>query len=138
MNHSLTVQCSTEHLADIRSFLEKTLKSYPVSEDERSLMILAVDEICANVMIHSNRLDKNKNLAVSVTDTPEGYIFEISETGKAFDPDTIPEPDIKKMVKEKKKGGLGLMLVRKIMDSIELKKDNSQTIYRLFKRINPC
>jgi len=138
MNHSLKVQCSTENLKNVRAFLEKTLMDYAVPEEERSLMILAVDEICANVMIHSNQLDKNKQIAVSVADTPEGYVFEISDSGLPFDHTSIADPNIEQMVKEKRKGGLGLMLVRRIMDSIELRKDNSHTIYRLFKRVSIC
>lgn len=137
MNQSLKISSSKENLKQIRAFLEKALEEYTVSEEEKNLMILAVDEICANIMIHSDP-DGKKELEVTVEDMPGGIVFEIYDTGKPFDHTTVPEPDIATMVKEKRKGGLGLMLVRRIMDSIEFRKENSLTIYRLFKKVSSC
>jgi serine/threonine-protein kinase RsbW len=138
MNHSLKVGCSVENLKNIRSFVEKELGDCGLPEEELNLIILAVDEICANVMIHSNSRNPDKELEVRVKQENDGILFEILESGKPFDHSQAEEMDLPSMVKEKRKGGLGLMLVRKIMDSIELRKENSLTIYRLFKRVNPC
>lgn len=138
MSNSLKVACSIENLKTIRTFLEKALAGKGLPEEEINLMVLAVDEICANLIIHSNLRDPKKEIEVAFFATSEGFVFEIMDSGKAFDPESISEPSIPSMVKEKKKGGLGLMLVRKIMDSIELKTENTFTTYRLFKRISAC
>lgn len=135
MNKSLKIECDINKLKEIRSFLEACLKGTNVSEEEKGLMILAVDEICANVIIHSQGGDSSKFLEVIVKSDKEKVQFEIIDTGKAFDPSSISEPDIHTIVNEKRKGGMGLMLVKRIMDSIELIREKDQAVYRLVKNI---
>lgn len=135
MNKSLKIECDINKLKDIRSFLELCLNKTEASEDEKGLMILAVDEICANVIIHSQGGDSSKFLEVKVVSDNEKILFEIIDTGKAFDPSSVSEPDIHTIVNEKRKGGMGLMLVKRIMDSIELVRENNYAVYRLTKKI---
>lgn len=135
MNHSLTVSCSTESLKQIRDFLGKILADHSVVDEEANLMVLAVDEICANLIIHANHCDNSKKLQIKISNTADGFVFEILDSSKPFDQSSVSEPDINSIIKQKKKGGIGLMLVRRIMDSIELGKEGHYTIYRLFKKM---
>ena len=50
--------------------------------------------------------------------------ISFSDSGRAFDPLAEPEKDVKESVAEKKVGGLGLFMVRKMMDSVEYKREN--------------
>ncbi len=135
MNKSLKIECDIDKLKDVRDFLERELKACSVSEEQAGLMILAVDEICANLIIHSHGRDASKELEIKFHVLHDAFLFEVYDTGKPFDPASIAEPDIASIVNEKRKGGLGLMLVRRIMDSIELRNENNRTVYRLRKKI---
>jgi serine/threonine-protein kinase RsbW len=99
------------------------------------MIVLAVDEICANRIIHSNQSNKNNFLEVEIADKGEGVFFNIKDTGDFYDNTTQEDPDLLNLIKEKRKGGIGLMLVRKIMDSIEVKKEDPYTTYTLFKKL---
>lgn len=139
MEDYIKIPCSKNNLKDIRVFVMDRLKELCVPELEISMLVLAVDEICANRIIHSNNNDEKLYLELKIMkDSTSGISFEIMDTGMPFDHTNYPEPNISQLVKEKRKGGLGLMLVRKIMDSFEVRRENDITVCRLFKKVNMC
>jgi serine/threonine-protein kinase RsbW len=136
MDYNLKVRGSIDSLKEIRSFVSKRLHDLSVPELEINMMVLAVDEICANVIIHSPREKENHIVEVSVRDESDGIAFEIKDEGELFDINTYEVPEIEDLIKDKRKGGLGIMLVKKIMDKIEFRKENNYTICRLFKKVS--
>ena len=136
MAESMKIACSTENLKEVRKFVNSNLSKLAISENEINMIILAVDEICANRIIHSNKSNKNNTLEIEISHKYEGVQFNIKDRGDFYDNTTQEDPTISSLIKEKRKGGIGLMLVRKIMDSIEVKKEDPYTIYTLFKKLN--
>ena len=136
MAESMKIACSTENLKEVRKFVNSALSKLSVSENEINMIILAVDEICANRIIHSNKSDKKNCLEIEIAYQSEGVQFNIKDKGDFYDNTKQEDPNINDLIKEKRKGGIGLMLVRKIMDSIEVKKEDPYTTYTLFKKLN--
>jgi serine/threonine-protein kinase RsbW len=99
-------------------------------------MILAVDEICANLIIHANNCDPSHQLHITV-DVIENkkVVFTIRDKGRTFDFNNYREPSMDEIVSSRKKGGLGLMLVRRIMDEIEFTTEKNYNICRLVKNL---
>ncbi|MBR9997810.1 MAG: ATP-binding protein, partial [Cyclobacteriaceae bacterium] len=115
MQYNYKVPCQKKKLVDIRIFISEVLKKHLDSEVDINSLVLAVDEICANLMIHSHQCNPSKCLELFVKIEEEEIIFEITDTGNGFDFKEYKEPSIKDIIIEKKKGGLGLMLVKRIM-----------------------
>ncbi|HSZ24981.1 MAG TPA: ATP-binding protein [Cytophagaceae bacterium] len=136
MVERIKIACTTENLKEVRKFVNSTLLKFHISENEINMIVLAVDEICANRIIHSNQSNRNNQLEVEISDKEEGLLFNIKDTGDFYDNTIQGDPEILNLVKEKRKGGIGLMLVRKIMDSIEVKNESPYTTYTLFKKMN--
>lgn len=132
--NKITVSRSTDSLKKIRDFLGKILSENAVMDEEANLMVLAVDEICSNLILHADNDATTKDLQIKISKTPEGFLFEILDKSAPFDQTSVSEPDLPSIIKEKKKGGIGLMLVRRIMDSIEFGKEGHYTSYKLFKK----
>jgi len=97
---------------------------------------LAVEEVCANLMIHSHDCDPHSFLLLNVHLNAETIIFEITDSGKAFNLIEYKSPEVNSVMKERRKGGLGLLLVRKIMDKIEFETNHSINTCRLIKKLN--
>lgn len=139
MNYSFKVPCCKDKLQSIRDFIYNTLQHYDISDVELNQMVLAVDEVCANLMIHSHQCNPKDSLelAIEVKDN-KGVIFEIRDKGAGFNFKNYKEPCIEQIIKEKRKGGIGLLLVKRIMDQIEFSYNakTSRNIYRLHKFIN--
>jgi serine/threonine-protein kinase RsbW len=136
MKFNLKVYCEKTRLKDIRVFITEKLKAYVHDDLEINQMVLAVDEICANLIIHSNYCNANETINLEVSVEKDGVTFEISDEGEKFNINNYKEPSIQEVVKTKKKGGIGLMLVRRIMDKVEfVNKEHKNTciMHKRFK-----
>ena len=135
--YNCSVKCKKDKLKSIRLFVKEKLDKHGLSELDISAIVLAVDEICANLIIHSNSCNPDESiiLQMEVKDDKEVF-FEITDQGKAFDIKQYKEPTIEEIIKTKKKGGLGLLLVKRIMDNIEFKTDTDKNTCLLYKKIN--
>ncbi|WP_026953054.1 ATP-binding protein [Algoriphagus mannitolivorans] len=133
MKHRLNISCQTSALSELRSFLKKSLQNYSLSEIDRHQVTLAVEEVCANLIIHSHGCNPQEIINLEIKDSPEKIIFEISDQGEAFNMLDYETPDLKKVILDKRKGGLGIILVKKIMDEIEFESNNGTNTCRLIK-----
>ena len=124
-----------EKLRDIRMFVSKSLKNHALPDVQISTLVLAVDEVCANLIIHSHKCNPKENIEISITIDADTIVFDIIDNGAGFDISSYNEPSLGEIVKKKRKGGLGLILVRKIMDKIEMITEDNQNICRLVKNI---
>lgn len=137
MKFNLKVYCEKTRLKDIREFITEKLKAYVHDDLEINQMVLAVDEICANLIIHSNYCNANEAINLEVFVEKDGVTFEISDEGEKFDIKKYKEPSIQEVVQTKKKGGIGLMLVRRIMDKVEFTNKEEKNTCILHKRFKP-
>ncbi len=139
MKYSLKVPCSKAKLKTIRSFVDETLNQYSISDVDLNMLVLAVDEICANLIVHTYSPDETVEcieLHINVEEN-EGITFEIVDrNNEGFNIINYKEPMLKELVQSRRKGGLGLMLVKRIMDDVQFKSNGKGNICRLFKRIS--
>jgi serine/threonine-protein kinase RsbW len=114
--------------------VQQTLDLYQISDVEAHKLVLAVDEVCANLIIHANNCNATELLELLIEVLPNKKItFTIRDRGVGFDINKYKEPDMHEIVQSKRKGGLGLMLVKRIMDKIEFTTDQNHNVCRLVK-----
>ena len=139
MNHKLTVSCRKDKLQNIRTFVWDQLKPYSLSEVTLNQLVLAVDEVCSNLMIHAHACNPRHTIELTIiVEESGGITFEISDEGKGFNLHTYQEPCLEDIIKARKKGGIGLLLVKRIMDRVEYDFDDktNRNVYRLYKFIS--
>jgi len=139
MNYNYKVPCSKNQLQCIRNFIHQTLDKFVISDIDKCQLVLAVDEVCTNLMIHSHNCDPKESIELIISiENNQGITFEIQDQGKAFNMLEYNEPKLDEIVRARRKGGLGIILVKRIMDQIEFDHDakNNRNICRLYKKIN--
>ena len=135
MKRSFQIPCNTSHLKDARNFLNKVLKKTGLNETDQNAIVLAVDEVCANIIIHSE-CDNKQIIELNVEWKGNKLIFEIIDQGiSTFDINAYTGPELDEIIQSKRKGGVGILLVKKIMDKIEIFTSNGSNICRLYKTI---
>ena len=136
MKAYLRVRCNKGNLAIIRDFVRARLDDLDVKGKMSDQIVLAVDEACANCMIHQHQCDNYSTIEVAIY-RQEGVLYtEIKDTGKAFPIDRYQPRKLKDIVKGRIKGGLGINLIHKIMDEIKVEERRDYFIYKLGKRID--
>ncbi|MCH6199706.1 ATP-binding protein [Aquiflexum sp. LQ15W] len=136
MNSQLRLYCDTSQLSDLRQFLEAILNKTLLSDIEQHQVILAVEEVCANLIIHSHDCNSKEYIDLNVVSSQSLVVFEILDFGKGFNILEYQEPEISQVIKSKRKGGLGIILVKRIMDKIEFESLENKNICRLYKILN--
>jgi len=136
LKKKIQITRDTQNLKAVRDFVSTTLQDMSVPDPEINMMVLAVDEVCANRILHSslNPLENN-NIELEIENYKNELTFLIRDTGALYDINKHEEPDIRTLIAEKRKGGIGLMLVKKIMDSIEISRSEPYTVLLLHKRL---
>jgi anti-sigma regulatory factor (Ser/Thr protein kinase) len=122
-------------LATVREFVARIGTDLGLDADVIYDLQLAVDEACANVINHgyggqAGRLD------VTVDPVREGVQVVVRDWAGAFDPHAVPTPDAEAPLEERRLGGLGLFLMRKVMDDVSFAFDAEKgNTLRMVKRI---
>lgn len=114
----LEVPSSTENLSLIRDFVATIGQQARMDEQEISNLELAVDEACANVIEHAYRHDISHEVIVRVVFDDESVRISVIDTGKGFDPTKVTPASIDSLVTERKSGGLGIRLIKTLMDEV--------------------
>jgi serine/threonine-protein kinase RsbW len=137
LNNKIKIVRNPENLKTVRDFVSTTLQSMSVPDPEINMMVLAVDEVCANRILHtpSNPTEAYNNIELEIQNDNNNFTFLIRDTGDPYDINTHESPDIRKLIAEKRKGGIGLLLVKKIMDSIEISRSEPYTVLLLRKSL---
>lgn len=120
----------------MRKYVTEVLANHHVSDIETNMIVLAVDEVCANIIIHGHHGKNNNKVSLSIDFNDQGVSFEIIDYGHAFDIVSYKAPAIDDLIKNQHKGGIGIMLVKKIMDEIDFSSTSDQNKLRLFKRVS--
>jgi serine/threonine-protein kinase RsbW len=87
---------------------------------------MAVDEACSNVIEHAYQGQDEGDITLSCDCRREEWTIAIFDTGRSFDPSSIPEPNLDANLDEIKTGGLGLYFMRQLMDEVEFTFDEKK------------
>ncbi|MBI3725716.1 ATP-binding protein [bacterium] len=122
--HDMKISNETRNLALVRQAASDFLEKTPFGRKDKDKIILAVDEAVANVVEHAYGTQKGDIEVVFNGDT-ERLEITIRDNGKRFNPEEIAAPDIHDHIKKGLKGGLGMFLMRKIMDEVRYSVDST-------------
>ena len=136
MNYQYNIGCSLSNLKGIRDFIRNSLDGHGISDVTMNEIVLALDEMCSNLMIHAHNCNPDDQLELHINIPGKGkLIFEIIDEGSSFNINDFQEPALGNLIQEKRKGGLGIRLVKSIMDDIEYTSKNGRNVCRLTKKI---
>ncbi|MEO9483362.1 MAG: ATP-binding protein [Ekhidna sp.] len=133
MNSKLTIGCDKNELVRVRQFTSDMLEEHKVPDLQAHKLVLAVDEVCANLIIHANDCNPDSRIEYNIIFKPKQIVFTFKDRGVGFDINEYESPSMEELVSSRRQGGLGLMLVKRIMDKIEFSTEKNHNICRLIK-----
>ena len=125
-----------EYLDEIRDFVGDIAQSGGFNEKDVYNIQLATDEAASNIIEHSYEGVSDGVLEISCGVKKNTITIILTDHGKSFDPSDIPAPNLKADLSERQIGGLGLYLMRKLMNEVryEADKKNNRNTLTLIKR----
>jgi len=135
--YQLKLPSSSSNLALIRDFVTKVALQIGFDGDEAGKIELAVDEACTNVIKHAYGDNSEKQIDIVLQVKRNELIITVSDTGKGFDPSGVQVPDLNKSIKSGKRGGLGICLIKTLMDQVDFQiKPGSKNQVKMTKKLN--
>lgn len=122
-------------IENIKNFLKQNLQALPVTEEEHFQIELALIEICLNIIHYAYPENRGTIQVKFWTEGPQIFL-EIRDNGLPFDPSQSPTPDIEELIRNRKKGGLGIYLSRELMDGFVYRRDGDQNILLMHKKLS--
>jgi anti-sigma regulatory factor (Ser/Thr protein kinase) len=118
----LEVEAELKSLPVISDFITEAMERLEVDSSTIFKVQLAVEEACTNIIQHgySGRKGTIKILCKLVE---SDFTVTIRDRGNPFDPRSVPPPDLGTALDKRKVGGLGIYLMRKLMDEISYSFD---------------
>lgn len=136
MQTALRIACSRHNLQQVRDFVRGALASRALSDVVVNQIVLAVDEVVANFIIHANGEDEQQHLDLMLLLTKQAFDVEITDYGDTiFLPSPTPAPDLRAYIRQGRKGGMGMTLVNRLMDRVEFFSRDSHTVCHLTKTL---
>ncbi|MEK7482777.1 MAG: ATP-binding protein [Planctomycetota bacterium] len=133
----MTFSSDPERLTSIRGLLEVCSIQYHYAQEVMDDLILALDEAISNIIRHAYGENPNYLILFKCVFEPKRAQFFLYDQGKGFDPNVIAKPDVKKYVKEEKKGGWGKFLIERVMDQIQYTHSHNGNLLYCVKFIEP-
>jgi serine/threonine-protein kinase RsbW len=115
----LKVKSATENLGQIREFTRSVAAQSGFSDESVDKIALAVDEACTNIIKHAYKYSHEGDIVINIKVADNKLTVSITDFGLDFDPSLVPVPDIKKYYRQHKVGGLGIYLIKKLMDEVK-------------------
>ena len=130
----LVVTNDTKYLIVVRDFVSRMIRQSRVTREDENKIILAVDEAVTNIIEHGYDQGVDGQIELEIESDPGQFKVVVRDSGRVFNPESVPNPDMKEHVKAGRKKGLGLFLMRQIMDEVRYRyKDGVQNELTLVK-----
>ena len=95
---------------------------------------LALEEVITNIILYGFDAGTQHQIRVDVRLEDAQLTTRLEDDGRAFDPLAVPEPDLDVPLEERKVGGLGILLVRRLMDEVTYSRQDGRNVLVMIKR----
>lgn len=133
--YSLTLNNQIEEIPSLAAFIEEVCEVAGASASVTMNMNLALEEAVTNVMLYAYPKGEQGTVTITAEVAQGTLTFVITDSGKAFDPTAQAEADVTLGVEERPIGGLGIFLVRQLMDRVGYERKDDCNVLTLVKQL---
>jgi anti-sigma regulatory factor (Ser/Thr protein kinase) len=133
-SHELRVEPQVSEIPRLLDWVAACCGGEGVGDDIRYKMMLALEEAVTNVIDHAfGDVPPPHLIRVQLEITAKTLVAEIIDNGHPFDPTGAPDPDLTLPLEQRTPGGLGVHLMRNVMDRLHYHRDADGNVLRLEK-----
>ena len=114
---SLRIAAKLENLAAIRRFVEEAAAALGIDPATVTDIVLAVDEAASNIVVHGYQ-GQPGTIEIEVKRERDALLIYLRDEASPFDPTSVGAPDLTVPLEQRATGGMGIHLIRQIMDKV--------------------
>lgn len=136
MQKTLKIKNDIRQLADIERFVREAADLFGLPEPLVGNLNLVLEEAVSNIIFYAYEgEDKEEEIDLSLRYDKPFLVIQLSDGGCPFDPTARKDPDISLTAEERPIGGLGIFLIKKMMDEVSYRRVENKNILILKKKI---
>lgn len=129
----LTIGSDIAEIPAVLDRFEVALRANGFSAEENLDTQLAIEEAITNVIVHGYQ-KPGEPIGIVCRISQESVEVQITDAAPRFDPFTVPEPELEESIEDRSIGGLGVYLIRRVMDEVTYHYRNGQNVLVMIKR----
>lgn len=132
----LTVEANKENLLQVQSFIDEELEAADCPMATQIAIDVAVEELFVNIASYAyDGKSGPATIRVTIHEDPLAAEITFIDSGMQYDPLAKPDPDVTLAAKDRKKGGLGIFMVKNSMDDMKYEYKDGKNILTLIKNL---
>jgi len=122
-------------LAEVADFVDNLVDEWQLPVNFTVSLNLVLEEVVTNIIFYAFADDKEHFIDIKIEKTKGLLQITICDDGREYDPTQKDDPDLTVPIEERSIGGLGILLIKKIMDHVEYRRTDNRNILFLTKTI---
>lgn len=132
---TLTIENKIEQLPLLAGFVEELCEEMGLGMEMVFNLNLALEEAATNIIMYAYPQDENHTICLKATKDGDRLSLLLEDTGIPFDPTEAPDADITLSAEERPIGGLGIFLIRQIMDEVTYQRIDGKNMLTMVKKM---
>lgn len=136
LEHEITVINDVKLVPEVNDFITNFCQEVNMEPSLATQMQLAVEEAVVNIMNYAYPEEEQGDIHIKASATEQLIKFILTDSGAAFAPTDAPDVDTSLSAEERRIGGLGIFLVRQLMDTINYERIDGKNVLTLTKNFS--
>ena len=135
MKKEIVINNQIEELERLAVFVEEVAEELGLDPELTMNINLALEEVVSNVILYAYPREMGEKITIMAQSDSHNLVFTITDKGKEFDPTQVEEADITLSAEDREIGGLGIYIVKNIMNEVTYQRLDGKNILTLKKTI---
>ena len=136
MEKSIILANELSEISKLNDFIEDIGNEFSLTPDVVFNLTLVLEEAVVNVINYAYPKEDHESIYLSAKMQDGSIIFVLSDSGKEFDPTMAPDADVTLSAEDRQIGGLGIFLIRQIMNEVKYERIDGKNVLTLEKKLN--
>ena len=137
LTETLVIKNNVHEVARFSTFMKSVTEKLGIEKSLARQLRLAVEEAVVNVIDYAYPAGKEGDITIKIMSDGHTLRFQIIDAGVLFDPTMKEKADTTLSVEDRQIGGLGILLVRELMDSLNYERIEGTNVLTLIKNLKP-
>ena len=130
----ITLDAAIENIAVVTDFIDERLERAGCGRKAEMQINIVIDEIFSNIAKYGYASGHgDATVTIDITEDPLKAEIQFINSGEPYDPLSVKDPDIHAALADRPMGGLGILIIRKMMDEVTYENKDGKNVLRVLK-----
>jgi anti-sigma regulatory factor (Ser/Thr protein kinase) len=136
MEKKLVIKNDISEISKLATFIGELSEELDLTPELNFNLNLVLEEAISNVILYAYGKEEQKEISLVAYLSDNNLVFVLTDSGMEFDPTKVPDADVTLSAEEREIGGLGIYLIRQIMNTVEYQRIDGKNVLTMRKELN--